>query len=208
MTLFTQKVVAKKGSKLINGCYFFYNFYSCTEMDLLNLDTLQNPSCQAMFAYCSKLESVNVDNFDTSKVTNMGSMFAYCQKMEKIDLESFSTGNVSEMGEMFYECISLKLLIQNFNTQNVTRMANMFYHCCSLTELDLSNFKIPQPQNVDYLKMFSDCTNLEKLALGYDFSVGTTKYRLLSNDKALTEISFTGNKNNSLCDEISEISGY
>jgi len=39
-----------------------------------------------MFAFCSKLTSLDLTNFETSQVTSMQNMFYQCENMEKLNI--------------------------------------------------------------------------------------------------------------------------
>ena len=54
-----------------------------------------------MFAYVSKLTSLNLSNFDTYNVTNMRAMFYNMSKLTSLDLSNFNTSKVTNMSYMF-----------------------------------------------------------------------------------------------------------
>ena len=88
--------------------------------------------------------SISVIACDTEKVTDMSFMFATCSSLTKLDLQNFNTTNVEDMGYMFTDCINLtKLKVgKNFN---VKKKWDMFVGCTNLTK-DTVN-KILKPQN-------------------------------------------------------------
>ena len=58
--------------------------------------------CCNMFAYCEKLEDIDLSNFDTKNVTDMYGMFHLCKSLKSIDLIKFDTSNVTSMENMFW----------------------------------------------------------------------------------------------------------
>ena len=43
------------------------------------------------------IQSLDLHSFITTKVVNMSSMFAYCNKLEVLNLSSFNTRNLKDM---------------------------------------------------------------------------------------------------------------
>ena len=69
-----------------------------------------------MFAGCSSLKQINLNNFNTNNVTNMSSMFDGCSSLKKLNLTNFNTSNVTDMRWMFSECpYDLKRKIKSEN---------------------------------------------------------------------------------------------
>ena len=95
------------------------------------------------------LQEINFSKeFNTSNVTNMNSMFANCSKLTNIDLDDFDTSNVTEMSYMFLYCDSLtELDLSNFNTSNVTGVLQMFYGTPNLTVILVSRDKWTIPNS-------------------------------------------------------------
>ena len=143
-------------------------FQSCQNLKhiqgLENLNTSNVTNMRAVFAYCEKLNDINLSSFDTRKVTSMNSMFSGCEALTSLDLSSFDTSNVTDMGWMFYCCSGLTSLnLDSFITERTTTMQSMFYYCNGLTGLDLSNFDTRNVTNMSY--MFCGCTSLDSLDL-------------------------------------------
>ena len=103
--------------------------------------------------------SISVIACDTEKVTDMSFMFATCSSLTKLDLQNFNTTNVTDMKGMFDNCGNLtELDLQNFNTTNVEDMGYMFTDCINLTKLKVGkNFNVKKKWD-----MFVGCTNLTK----------------------------------------------
>ena len=143
-------------------------FQSCQNLKhiqgLENLNTSNVTNMRAVFAYCEKLNDINLSSFDTRKVTSMNSMFSGCEALTSLDLSSFDTGNVTDMGWMFYYCSGLTSLnLDSFITERTTTMQSMFYECNGLTGLDLSSFDTRNVTDMSF--MFSGCTSLDSLDL-------------------------------------------
>ncbi|MFC7253368.1 BspA family leucine-rich repeat surface protein [Bombilactobacillus mellifer] len=126
-----------------------------------------NQNASYLFAGLKHLQQiVGLDNLDTNSVNNMAQMFAYCSKLTSLDLSNFNTTNVTDMNGMFWGCNNLTNLdVSNFNTANVNNMANMFEYDSGLTKLDLSNFNTAKVTNMR--EMFADCSGLAKLDLDH-----------------------------------------
>ena len=62
----------------------------------------------SMFAGCSLVERLDVENFDVSNVENFSSMFAGCTGLKYLDLSMWDVSNATNMGSMFGGCTSLR----------------------------------------------------------------------------------------------------
>lgn len=157
-------------------------FNRCSNLEdisgIENLNTENVTVISRLFAYCEKLQSIDVSSLNTSKVTAMRDVFNGCSKLTSLDLRTFDTSQVTDMTEMFQNCTSLKHLdIRTWNTENVTTVQDMFTNCTALTTLNLSNFntrKVHHPR-----RFFSGCTNLTTIIVGVDWSTDAFYY---SND--------------------------
>ena len=123
-----------------------------------NEGVVANPNSQYLFAYFSKLETINLNNLDTSKVTNMSYMFFY-SAAKTLDLSSFDTSNVTTMSDMFENSAATEIKgLAKFDTSKVTSMSFMFTYSAA-TSLDLSSF---DTSNVTYMAgMFSNSAATE-----------------------------------------------
>lgn len=149
-----------------SGCTgMFKNCNSLEILDLSSFDT-RNVTCMAaMFGDCTNLKELKLGNFNTGNVTNMLGMFKGCKSLKTLDLSGFNTENVTAMNRMFEYCTNLEEVdLSNFNTENVKTFQLMFDNCRSLTELDLTSFSA---KSVVSDQMFTNCTNLEKVFIGY-----------------------------------------
>ena len=144
-----------------------YMFAECTKLKHLDLDNfyskdVTNMSC--MFIQCTSLEDLNINKIDTQNVNDISGMFYGCQSLTILDLSKFNTLKVENMSLLFFGCKSLfDLNLSGFNTQNVKDMYCMFSGCSSLSSLYLQNFYTHNVINMT--RMFSDCQSLEKLNL-------------------------------------------
>ena len=96
-----------------------------------------------MFNSCSGLEVIRVDNFDTSKVTGTGlnAMFSYCKKVKTLNLNSFVNAGLGNFLGFCSNCESLEYIsAQNFIWGHCTSMQGVFTNCKKLKMLDLTNF--------------------------------------------------------------------
>lgn len=128
------------------------NLTTITGIENLKTDSVTN--MHMMFAYCSKLTSLDVSGFKTDKVIGMHGMFTGCSGLTSLDVSGFNTASATDMGYLFDGCSALTSLdVSSFNTENVTDMSYMFGHCSGLTTLDLSSFNTAKVTNME--QMFS-----------------------------------------------------
>lgn len=105
------------------------------------VDTSRVKDMEAMFYFCYRLESVDVECFDTANVTTMNKMFGYCEKLQGLDVSGFDTGKVEDFSFMFTFCRLIpELDLSGFNTSSARYMLSMFFRCEHLKNLDTSNF--------------------------------------------------------------------
>lgn len=88
-------------------------------------------------SYQSSLKHISLgEKFNTSKVTNMRSMFAYCSKLESLDLSTFDTKNVTTMYHMLmYTSRLTSLDLSTFDMSSVTDISYIINPMSSLQEL-------------------------------------------------------------------------
>lgn len=121
-------------------------------------DTIQVENLAGLFYDFRVLKNIeNLENLDTSTTTTMEYMFAYCYKLEYVDLTKFDTSNVTTMSYMFYQCSALEQLnLIKFDTKNVTQTDRMFDGCTHLETIIASDkFVVDQVTNSD--GMFGSC---------------------------------------------------
>ena len=127
-------------------------------MFLSDADMYAPDVCQAMFAGCNALTTLDLSNFNTANVTTMFAMFAGVV-LTTINLSNFNTANVTSMENMFAGSAALTTLdLSNFNTANVTTMFAMFGGCAALATLNLSNFNTANVTTI--AQMFAGCAQL------------------------------------------------
>ena len=141
---------------------YVYGIFESTKhksISVIACDTKKVTDMRSMFANCSSLTELNLQNFNTENVTDMKCMFYECSNLTELDLKIFNTTKVFHMNSMFYKCSKLKKLdLKNFDTTNVTSMESMFNGCSSLTDLKCGeNFKTEKVINKK--KMFSECSS-------------------------------------------------
>ena len=149
-------VAAANNNNIITG--IFQNMHH-KSISVIACDTKKVKDMRSMFANCSSLTELNLQNFNTENVTDMKFMFYECSNLTELDLKNFNTTKVFHMNSMFYKCSKLKKLdLKNFDTTNVTSMESMFNGCSSLTDLKCGeNFKTEKVINKK--KMFSKCSS-------------------------------------------------
>jgi len=128
-------------------------------MFLSDADMYAPDVCEAMFAACNALTTLDLSNFNTSNVTSMVAMFNGCNALTTLDLSNFNTSNVTSMVVMFKGCTALQTLdLSNFNTANVTTMYGMFAGCAQLTTIYGRDWDLSLPE--DDGNMFEGCVSL------------------------------------------------
>lgn len=157
----TGKITFESGTSL---SFMFSGLRNMTSIEgLANLDTSNVALMDDMFAYCEKLQSIDISKFNTANVTSMASMFYCCKNLQSINVSNFNTSKVTEMGSMFSGCSNLTNItgLNKFNTSKVKNMYGMFGSCESLNNIDVSSF---DTSNVErFNSMFYGCKNLTKI---------------------------------------------
>ena len=184
-TLFAQytnlKSIAFNDAFYTEGCTNMYCMFAfCSKLETLDLkdfDTSEVTTFQSMFYDCAELHSLVIDTFDTSSATNMYGMFNGCSSLRDINVSKFDTSNVTSMQQMFYDCSGLSSIdVTGFDTSKVTTMKSMFNGCKNLQEVDLSGFHTSNVTDMSY--MFFNCKNLTHIDISkFDFTnVETVEY--------------------------------
>ena len=177
----------KSKMKSLDG--LFRGITNLIEIDFSELITEEITSMSSTFAFCSKLNKVNINN-TMSNLENLSYMFFSCESLNNVNL-IFDTSKVTRMDFTFYDCPQLvNLDISNFNLENITTARNMFAfssklkeikfkentitnnleeiteifsHCESLEKINTKIFKIDKVKNLNYV--FEDCYSLTELDL-------------------------------------------
>ena len=141
---------------------WFNNMTNLTEIVGMKeyLNTSEVTNMEDMFAWCSKLTTIDVSGFNTEKVNNMNWMFRDCENLTSLDLSGFKTDIVTDMSAMFFNCQKLTTLdLSAFNTKNVESMGFMFAGCSNLTTILISEkWKADEVKTDEY--MFNNCPEL------------------------------------------------
>ena len=68
---------------------------------------------------------------------------------------------------MFYHCPKIKEInVSNFKTSNCENIANMFYNCSSLEAIDMLNWDM---KNINYIEgLFGGCSNLKYIKMNFN----------------------------------------
>lgn len=171
-------------------------FANCTNLANIDLNDFETDNVKTMaymFENCSSLtnETLNayLKNINTTNVVNTAYMFKGCSSLT--DLSAFNTASVVNMSHMFEGCSSLTDLdLSAFNTTNVTNMSYMFQNCSSLTDLDLSAFNTTNVTSMSY--MFSGCSSLTNIDLSkFDIANVTDISYMFQNCSSLTDLNLS-----------------
>ncbi len=171
----------------IDSYSLFRGYTKLTELNILELDTKNVWSAQAMFSELRSLKTLDLSNFNSSNIGQMTSMFNGCSSLEELDLSHFDTSNVRAMNSMFWNCTSLKNLdVTGFNTSKVNDMAVMFGNCTSLTSIDVSSF---DTSNVTTMYQMFYESNLTKIDISnFNTSKVTNMNRMFRGNDNLEKI--------------------
>ena len=118
---------------------------------------------RGVFAGCSGLREINVQNWNTSKVTDLAAIFSSCS-IKTVDVSNWDTSQVTDMQLMFMECYQLESIdISNFNTEKVTSMRAMFADCKKLKEVRVGNFSTASIRDDGSSMLFCGCNSLQNV---------------------------------------------
>ena len=155
-------------SNVINMQGMFYACANLTTVNMNQLNTSSNRNTSYMFAGCTRLETLDLDNnFDTSRVTTMQQMFLNCSSLTGETASEFSVSNwnvglVTNMESLFLGCTSLTTLdVSLWNTNSAITMYKMFLNCERLKPLNVANWNTGNVMTMAY--MFNNCRALEML---------------------------------------------
>lgn len=198
----------------------FYSLRNCTTIDLTNLDaselvslggafrndnnlaqikfpsninTSGVTSLADTFAYCNKLESLDISGWDVSNVTDMESAFTSCSVLTNFDISKWDVSSVTNMAYMFYGCEGLTDMSQlsGWNTASLKTTESMFYNCLNLKKAGVEKWDMADV--TDMSQMFMRCKSLESIDLsGWDTSSCTNLMNLFSGCEKLKEANLTG----------------
>ena len=152
-----------------------------------------NPDCGELFKDCERLQRIHFHHcFDTSRAVTMSEMFAWCGRLEEIDVKDFNTAGVTGMQRMFQGCASLRELdLRAFDTSEVTDMSGMFTDCAGLKKLDVRSFQTSKVTTMAW--MFSGCSGLRELEVaGFDTGAVTDMRGMFSGCSGLVKLDLTG----------------
>jgi surface protein len=116
--------------------------FSNTDIEKFNFEKIKVnklKNASFMFYGCNNLIEMNLPiSLNSEQLEDISHMFAYCTALNDLDLNNLNTQNVKNMSGLFRDCISLfNLKIDKLRTDSVTDMSYMFEDCTSLDKLDL-----------------------------------------------------------------------
>jgi len=88
-------------------------------------------ACERLFADCSELKIVYLDDCHTTGATSMKEMFYNCTSLRELDLTGLDTSSVTDMSAMFYGLSAgceLTIDLDTFDTSNVTEYDKFMYY--------------------------------------------------------------------------------
>ena len=160
-------------------------FYYCTSLQSIDLSGWQMPNLLTtshMFRSCQNAATIDVSGWYTPSLTSMDAMFHTCYKITELDVSSFDTSNCQEFSQLFEYATALQTIkgLENWDTSKAGTFEQTFSGCSALKELDLSSWSTEsvvdqhpmQNGAIGYAfsQMFANCSNLQKLSLGAEFS--------------------------------------
>ena len=153
----------------------FYSNENLASISFTNLVNTINPkSMEKMFAYCTKLTSVDFGPIKGSSIKSMNRMFMYCKELTTVNMENCLFSSLKSAEYMFSNCHKLTTIKIDLSTAfYIETMEDMFFDCKSLVSIDLSGVESPKLTRINSL--FSSCTSLQSVDLS-NFSTDTVKY--------------------------------
>lgn len=105
---------------------WFAGFYNCLEISgLENLDLSEAASTAFMFAFCNRVETLDLTALNTASVKDMSGMFLNCTSLTTIYASDlFSTANVENSADMFTDCSHLQGVIAYDGSKTTHEYAN------------------------------------------------------------------------------------
>lgn len=133
----------KKDNQPVNISKMFYscgNLLSLTGIENWNMENVEDASL--MFAYCAKLESIDLSKWQNVNISDASGMFKMCSNLESAKLFASQSGKLTKINDMFnmswrgQSKLSSVEGLEKFNTKNVTTMKEMFYFTSKLKEIN------------------------------------------------------------------------
>ncbi|KXA17374.1 bacterial surface protein 26-residue PARCEL repeat-containing domain protein [Gardnerella vaginalis] len=134
----------KKDGKAVNVSKMFYScgsLLSLTGIENWNMENVEDAS--SMFAFCEKLESIDLSKWQNVNISDASGMFQMCSNLESVKLFASQSGKLTKINDMFnmsWKRVKSKLSsvegLEKFNTKNVTTMKKMFYFTSKLKEIN------------------------------------------------------------------------
>lgn len=133
----------KKDGKAVNISKMFYscgNLLSLTGIENWNMENVEDAS--SMFAYCKKLESIDLSRWQNVNISDASGMFQMCSNLESVKLFASQSGKLTKINDMFnmgwrgQTKLSSVEGLEKFNTKNVTTMEEMFFFTSKLKEIN------------------------------------------------------------------------
>lgn len=104
----------------------------------------ENNSMMLLFAQCTKLRDVKINELDTGAITDMSYLFFDCESLQTLDLSGWNTSRVATMKAMFSGC---KMLVElkgyaQWDTSSLLAMDYMFNQTQKLQSVNLQRWKL------------------------------------------------------------------
>ena len=138
-------------------------------LDSLNLDGLKTAknleSAIFMFADCSYLKDVSLNNVINNSIKTLQNAFCNCVRLKSVDFSNCTFNALERCDSLFQGCIGLKSVnLSDFKAVNCDKIDSLFDSCKGLKSLDLSatvfNWK-----SLNIYKIFNNCISLRDLNL-------------------------------------------
>ena len=165
LTWVTTREISKALSEYpVYAWFSWWVLYYSTKAEIIQLN--ENP--QNMFQNFGALTELDLSNFDTSDVTSMWWIFAWCSKLEELNLSWWDFRNCSNaslmMNMTYWSWLSLKKINMQ-DTKFSWSLSSAFASLNKVEEIDLSWADVRNVTNMWW--MFSNCSKLEKLNLNW-----------------------------------------
>ena len=149
---------------------------SVENINLSHADMSYATSVNALFEYWTNLKTVDMSYVDMSHATSITDLCFRAQNLESIDLSYAKTDSVQDISYAFADASNLaSITLTGINLENVKRTYYTF-RSTSITTLDLSEFRTPYVEDMNYL--ISSCPNLVEVNLS---NLGSDSLDYISN---------------------------
>ena len=115
------------------------------EVVIRNVQFNKLENAKFLFSYCTKLESVHIENveFIGNKELILDRLFEQCKNLKRVTLKNIEIAQEVQIQNLFRGCTNLKTLnIENVSIHKIQQIFGILSDCEQLTEIQYNNLKI------------------------------------------------------------------